>query len=159
MKYLEKTMSERYPLTIYYDGSCSLCNNEMQSVRLHDSQQRLLLLDCSTAEFDDAPFLPEGITRSQMMERLHCRDNCGKWFKGVDAFELIYQSIGMPAVAALWGGKFTRPLMERVYPWVARHRRLMSLSGLPLLFKWWGKRAALRANEKSRRCHDGQCSI
>ncbi len=152
-------MAERYPLTVYFDASCALCDSEMQNIKIHDTAQRLCLVDCSAADFDERPLQALGVTRAAMMERLHVRDNRGEWVIGVAAFELIYRSTGMTALAGIWGGHLTRPLVERVYPWVARHRHAISFTGIPLLFKLWGMVAARRAYKRSRRCHDGQCSL
>ena len=78
-----------YPLTVYFDASCSLCNSEMQALKIHDTKQRLCLIDCSAADFDDAPFRSEGITREAMMACLHVQNSQGTWIKGVSAFELL----------------------------------------------------------------------
>lgn len=152
-------MNEQYPLTVYFDASCSLCNSEMQAIGIHDAKQQLILIDCSAASFDDIPFRAEGITRDAMMTCLHVRDSRGAWIKGVAAFELLYRTVGMRALASLWGGRFTRPLMERAYPWVARHRQFLSWTGMPILFKLLGKCEARRADKRSRRCSEGRCAI
>lgn len=152
-------MDEQYPLTVYYDASCRLCNSEMQNIKIHDSGEHLILVDCSGSGFDDTPYRPDGVTRKAMMECLHVRTSDGEWIKGVAAFELLYRTTGMLTIARLWGGRFTRPLAERIYPWVARHRRLVSWTGLPILFTLWGKCQARRAYRRSRQCHDGECSL
>lgn len=152
-------MNEQYPLTVYFDASCGLCNSEMQAIKIHDDQKRLILDDCSESSFDDSPFRGQGITREAMMACLHVRDARGDWVKGVAAFELLYRSVGMTGFARLWGGRYTRPLMERVYPWVARHRRLLSWTGMSALFNLLGKCKAKRAYRQSRRCSEGQCSL
>lgn len=152
-------MNEQYPLTVYFDASCGLCNSEMQAIRIHDSKQQLILVDCSSADFDGTPFRAEGVTREAMMACLHVRDSGGVWIKGVAAFELLYRTVGMTALAKLWGGRLTRPLMERAYPWVARHRQLLSWTGMPVLFKLLGKCEARRAHKRSRRCSEGRCTI
>ena len=152
-------MHEQYLLTVYFDASCGLCNSEMQTIKLHDTAQRLMLVDCSAASFDDTPYRVDGVTREAMMECLHVRDNQGTWIKGVSAFELLYRTVGMTALAILWGGRFTRPLAKRVYPWIARHRQVVSWTGLSIMFELWGKCAARRAYKRSRQCSEGQCSI
>jgi predicted DCC family thiol-disulfide oxidoreductase YuxK len=156
---MEAVMNEQYPLTVYFDGSCGLCSSEMQAIQAHDSERRLILVDCSAADFDDSAFRAEGISRVDMMARLHVRNGLGAWIKGVAAFELLYRTVGMSAFASLWGGKFTRPAMERIYPWVARHRQLLSWTGMPVLFKLLGKCQARRTFKRSRRCSEGRCSI
>lgn len=152
-------MNEQYPLTVFFDASCGLCKNEMQAIKIHDSGQRLSLVDCSANNFDDTPYRADGVTREAMMACLHVLNSHGKWIKGVSAFELIYRTVGMPVMANLWGGRFTRPLAERAYPWIARHRGLFSWTGIPMLFKLWGNCEARRAFKRSRRCSKGQCSI
>ena len=123
-------MNEQYPLTVYFDASCGLCHNEMQNIKIHDSEQHLIMVDCSAEGFDDMPYRADGVTREAMMDCLHVRNSQGAWIKGISAFELLYRTVGMPAMANFWGGRFTRPLMERTYPWIARHRQLISKFGL-----------------------------
>ena len=152
-------MNAQYPLTVYYDASCSLCSAEIDNIRIHDKAQHIQTVDCSAADFDDSPFHADGITREAMMECLHVRDNQGVWIKGVSSFELLYRTVGMTSSANLWGSKYTRPLTEKIYPWVARHRMAISWTGLPLIFKLWGKCAARQAHKRSRSCNNGQCSV
>lgn len=152
-------MKDHYPLTVYFDASCGLCNSEMQAIKTHDSAQRLNLVDCSHASFDDAPYRADCVTREDMMKCLHVRDSHGEWIKGVSAFELLYRTVDLSTIANLWGSRFTRPLAERIYPWIARHRQVMSWMGLPILFKLWSKCAARRSYKRGRRCNEGQCKI
>jgi predicted DCC family thiol-disulfide oxidoreductase YuxK len=152
-------MNPAYPLTIYFDASCALCNSEMQNIKLHDTGNALLLIDCSAPDFDDRPFHAEGITRDTMMNCLHAQDANGQWIKGVAAFEVIYRSVGMASIATLWGHPLTRPLAERAYPWVVKHRHALSALGLHKLFNLWSKRAARQANQRSQMCREGRCTI
>jgi predicted DCC family thiol-disulfide oxidoreductase YuxK len=147
------------PLTIYFDASCALCNSEMQNIKLYDTRNSLLLIDCSASDFDDSPFHAEGINRDIMMNCLHAQDANGQWIKGVAAFEVIYRTVGLAAIAGLWGHPLTRPLAERAYPWVVKHRHFLSALGLHKLFNMWGKRAARRANQRSQTCSEGNCKI
>jgi predicted DCC family thiol-disulfide oxidoreductase YuxK len=156
---MEVIMNQQYPLTIYFDASCKLCNNEIQTVKLHDKESSLILIDCSATDFDDMPFQTQGITREAMMECLHVHDSQGTWFKGVESFELIYRTVGLNAIANFWGGKYTRPLAEIMYPFIARHRHIISKSGTYLIFTAWAKWEAYRAFKRSRKCHEGKCSI
>ena len=151
-------MNEQYPLTVYFDASCGLCNSEMTAIKIHDAAQRLQLVDCSADSFDDALFAADGVTRAAMMQCLHVRNPQGEWIKGVNAFELIYRSVDMTVVALFWGGRFTRPLMQRVYPWIARHRHALSRTGLHIVFEIWGTLAARRSFQRSQQCNAGQCS-
>lgn len=152
-------MAERFPITIFYDASCELCRAEIEVLKSHDVENCFDLVDCSPADFDDSSYRNEGITREAMMNYLHARDGSGEWFVGVDAFELLYRTVGLSAIASLWGGRLARPVSMRIYPWIARHRQLISMSGLPLLFRLWSRCAAQRSHHQSRRCANGKCTI
>lgn len=151
-------MNSRLPLTIYFDASCRLCNSKIQSIKNHDIKEHLILVDCSASDFDDTPFRADGVTREAMMGSLHVRDSQGAWIKGVASFELIYRTIGLRAIANLWGGRYTRPLAEHAYSWIARHHRALSRTGLHPIYVAWGKWAARRAYQHSRKCNQDQCS-
>jgi predicted DCC family thiol-disulfide oxidoreductase YuxK len=152
-------MNAVYPLTIYFDASCGLCNSEMQNIKIHDHNNQLVLIDCSVKDFDDSPFHGEGITKNLMMNRLHAQDANGDWLVGVEAFEVIYRTVGMASIAKLWGGRFTKPLAVKLYPWVVKHRYTLSKIGLPELFGLWSRHTARKAEKRSRLCSEGRCSI
>ena len=130
----------------------------IQNIILHDRHAQLILVDCSAKDFDDSEFSAANITRANMMQALHVQDAQGEWIVGVPAFELIYRSIGLTAIANFWGGKYTGAFASKIYPWVARHRQLISLTGAQFFFTLWGKLEARRAQKRSRLCHDNQCS-
>jgi predicted DCC family thiol-disulfide oxidoreductase YuxK len=131
----------------------------MQNIKAHDADNKLVLIDCSAPEFDESPFKKEGIDRALMMNRLHAQDSNGTWLVGVEAFEVIYKTVGMVVIAKLWGGALTKPLAERLYPWVVRHRYILSIIGLPALFELLSKQAARKAEKHSRACAEGRCEI
>ncbi len=118
------------PLTVYYDKSCPMCAEEMRVLEELDWRGRLRLVDCSAPEFDEAEAAKEGVTRAAMMTRLHARDPEGRWLTGLDAFEAVYASAGLAGAARFWGDPRLRPLLERIYPLVARHRQALSRLGL-----------------------------
>jgi predicted DCC family thiol-disulfide oxidoreductase YuxK len=159
MKALERKMNIHYPLTIYYDASCRLCNSEIQNIKLHDTNNQLILIDCSASDFDTSVCTENNISLVDMMNRLHAQDVEGQWLIGVTAFEVIYRTVGMYSIATLWGHPLTRPITERLYPWVAKHRYTLSKIGLPQLFGLWSKHAAKQAEQRSRLCSEGRCSV
>jgi predicted DCC family thiol-disulfide oxidoreductase YuxK len=134
---MRETRSDRlpaFPLTIYYDASCPLCASEMQTLKARDTQGRLVLADCSAAAFDPQPCAREGVTREQMLERIHARDAAGRWFRGVDVFEVVYEVAGFTRLARLLGSRRLRPLLDRIYPWIAANRYRLSRLGLFRVF-------------------------
>ncbi|HEY6966517.1 MAG TPA: DUF393 domain-containing protein [Burkholderiales bacterium] len=118
------------PLTVYYDKSCPLCATEMHVIEELDWRGRLKLVDCSAPDFEDGGAAREGITREAMMTRLHARDPEGRWLTGLDAFEAVYASAGLARAARFWGDRRLRPLLDRIYPVMARYRQPLSRLGL-----------------------------
>lgn len=120
----------QYPLTVFYDASCPLCAVEMHALKARDRDGRLELVDCSAPEFD-ARVLGLPVTRDALMERIHARDGDGRWLTGVDVFEAVYAAAGLGSLARLWGSRYLRPLLARLYPWVARNRQQLSRLCVP----------------------------
>jgi predicted DCC family thiol-disulfide oxidoreductase YuxK len=126
----------RYPLTVFYDASCPICASEMHSLRQRDAHRRLELVDCSAAAFSDEGLRAEGITREKLMMLIHARDAYGRWLVGPDCFAAVYAAVGLEAAARVWGSARLRPLLSRLYPWIAGHRQLLSRVGLHRVVAW-----------------------
>jgi predicted DCC family thiol-disulfide oxidoreductase YuxK len=130
------------PLTVYYDKSCPLCATEMGVIEGLDWRGRLHLVDCSAPGFDDRTLAPEGVTRRDLMTRLHARDPEGKWLVGLDAFEAVYGAAGLNGLARFWGSQRLRPVLDRIYPVMARYRQPLSRLGLHRLVNVFMRAAA-----------------
>jgi predicted DCC family thiol-disulfide oxidoreductase YuxK len=130
-------MSEpvRYPLTIFYDNSCPMCASEMHALKARAGAGQLDLVDCSAPEFDAEGLRGEGIRRSDLMGLIHARDARGRWFVGVDVFKIAYAAAGFDAMARFWGSRRLGPWLRRIYPWVARHRQVLSRVGFNRLVR------------------------
>lgn len=148
-------MRSDLPLTVYFDASCPMCHSEILNIKAHDAKDHLRLVNCSDPGFDDTAFWEEDVTLEDMMTRLHVRDRQGAWIKGAAAMELIYRAAGMQRMARLWAPD--KPL-GRLYPWIARHRQALSITGMSLLFALWTRCAAWRAYRQTRKCGAGKCS-
>ena len=135
----------RFPLTIYYDAACPLCANEMHALKAADDAGKLVLVDCSQPGFDDRPFTGEGVTREAMARLIHARDANGRWLVGVEVFEAAYDAAGFAALARLWEHRWLRPWWDRLYPWVARHRQMLSRLGVQHLFRAFAQYASHRS--------------
>jgi predicted DCC family thiol-disulfide oxidoreductase YuxK len=124
-------MTIAYPLTVYYDATCPLCRAEIETLKARDAHDVLRLVDCSQQDFHGA----DGITADAMMSRIHARDATGRWLRGMDVFAAIYAVAGLRFLARLYASATLRPLFDRLYPWIADHRQLLSRCGLPKLFR------------------------
>lgn len=140
----------RFPLTIFYDASCPMCATEMHALKSRDADGRLILMDCSAPEFDESVLGGLPIRRSDLMTLIHARDAHGRWFVGIDVFEIAYRAAGLETLAGFWGNRRLRPLLSRVYPWIARHRQALSRLGFDRLVR--------RVLPVPCRSHDGACA-
>gem|GEM_PF-222777 len=157
--YLARTRA--WPLRIYYDARCPLCERELGALARHDVHGRLLLVDCSGLDFADADAARAGLAADLLMRRIHACDADGRWLAGIDVFEAAYRAIGLASIARAWAHPLLRPLWDRLYPWIADHRMGLSRLGLDRPFGWLvgqlSRRAAARANAAQARCALGAC--
>ena len=119
----------RYPLTVFYDASCPMCAKEMLALRERDRGARLELVDCSVREFDETVLAGTGITRADLMTRIHVRDAHGRWLVALDAIEAAYRAAGLEQAARFWGARGLRPVLDPLYRWIARRRQALSRLG------------------------------
>lgn len=131
-----------YPMTIYYDASCLLCNTEINNLKQRSTDGRLAFVDISAPGFSSP--LP-GVTLAQMMALIHARKADGSVIRGVEVFRLAYGAVGIGWVAGALGVPVIGALAERVYPWIARHRQRFPR----FLVRWLFDRPVRRAAEKS----------
>lgn len=146
------------PLQVYYDASCRLCATEMHELKSFDMDDRITLVDCSSATFDDRPFRADGVTRAAMLQALHARDAHGRWHRGVEAMSVLYGTLGFHAVARAWVHPWLRPTTTRLYRLLVRHRYLLSALGLHRLAPTLLRTAARRAAGRPR-CGEVSCNV
>lgn len=148
-----------YPLTIYYDASCPLCTREVTVLKRYDHADLLRLIDCSPEKFAAV----EGHSREAMMQLIHARDAAGRWLIGAPVFAAAYRASGFASIASLWGSARLQPLWAVVYPWIARHRMLLSRLGATGALTWalhrLHQRAARKAAAQSQLCKGGACDL
>src|SRR3546814_15915771 len=69
------------------DWSSDVCSSDLAS---HDREQRLRLLDASAPQFQDQHTAEAGLDAAALMRLIHARDAQGRWYRGVEVFELAY---------------------------------------------------------------------
>ncbi len=146
-------------LTIYYDASCPLCATEMRALQGHAGKSRLLLVDCSAADFHGPVITLAGFSRLELMGCIHARDGDGVWLRGVDVFERAYRIAGLETIARACRNRWLRPLLDRAYPWIARHRMVLSRFHLDAAFAWLIRLLARRARRRSQACQVDVCNV
>jgi predicted DCC family thiol-disulfide oxidoreductase YuxK len=124
-----------FPLTIFYDASCPMCATEMHVLKSRDTGNCLDLVDCSAPGFDESVLAGLPIRRKDLMTLIHARDAHGRWYVGIDVFEIAYRAAGLEMLAGVWGSRRLRPLLHRIYPWIARNRQILSHLGFNRLVR------------------------
>lgn len=150
-----------YPLTLYYDGLCAICNLEMDNLKARNQGGLLRFVDISPPFFDPAPL---GVSLQALNERIHARRADGAMVVGVEVFRLAYSAVGLGGWFAPTAWPGVRPIADAAYAMFARNRYGVSRASMPLL-EWlrrvrsarraaaW-ERAAQRATQAASQCHN-----
>jgi len=83
-------MSEQLRTTMFYDGGCPLCRQEVAHYRRIDREHRIRWVDI-TCDPDELDAL--GIPLQQAMARLHVRDASGSVLTGAWAFAAVWDEL------------------------------------------------------------------
>ena len=78
--------SELSKSTVYFDGSCPLCQAEIGYYRRKDQGGAFCFVDIS----ETGAVTPEGVTRQRAMERFHVRTRNGRVLSGAAAFVEVW---------------------------------------------------------------------
>ncbi len=128
-------------LTIFYDGNCPLCSAEMRSLKRHDQQNKIQLVDLHSDVF--AQQYPE-INVDAAMRILHANYN-GQVLRGLQVTHRAWTLIGK----GFWVAPLNWPVVKTISHWiyllVARFRHPLS----SILAK--------ALNIKATNCHAKQC--
>jgi predicted DCC family thiol-disulfide oxidoreductase YuxK len=146
------------PLTVYYDHSCLLCRSEIENLSVRVSEEQLKMVDCSGADFDSS-FLP--FDQKTLMNSIHALDAKGEWLIATDVFVVCYRAAQLQKIAKFFA--FSKPLLEKLYPFIAKHRGVFSFFGVHKVFNFLTNRYLLRqaklTNAASQACRNDECKV
>lgn len=144
------------PVTVYYDHSCLMCRSEIENIAVRAVPGELNWIDCSVKNFD-TQHLP--FNQTKLMNSIHAVDTKGEWLVATDVFIVCYRSAQMNKIANLFA--FAKPVLNRVYPLIAKHRSVLSSVGIHKIFNFFTnrylKRKAKLAVLASQSCRDNAC--
>ncbi len=101
----------RFPLRVFYDGSCIVCATEIEHYLKKDHDDKLVAVDISSPDFNPAPYQ---ISLVDFMHQLHAIDQDGLVFKGVDSFCAIWQAFPSSTIYGLMGRIIQLPAVNRL---------------------------------------------
>jgi len=142
-----------YPLTVYYDASCPLCNGEMTNLMLRNTEGMLAFVDASPAGFV-SPIA--GTTQHDLMNVIHAVRADGSVARGVEVFRLAYAAVGLGWVTAPTRLLGLRQLADALYPWVVKNRYRFPRRLVALMFEGPTRRAAEQAAMRAH-CNADTC--
>ena len=114
--------------TIFYDADCPLCQREMARTRAANRSGSLALLPVQGNE----PLLKaHNISRDAALTLIHALHADGTVLRGMPALRLMYRECEGRRLHRIWNWPLLRPLADRFYPLLARHRYRLSRWLLP----------------------------
>lgn len=122
------------PLSVWYDGDCPVCRQEVALYRRIDRNDRVIWIDI-TALADSQ--LPSGKSRDDLLGRFHAREADGDWQVGVDAFAAIWRKLpGFRWFAFLFRLPLIRQVAQVAYlgflKWQRSHRARRDQAARPV---------------------------
>lgn len=105
-------MDIHYPLTIYFDASCRLCNSEMQNIKVHDTKNQLVLVDCSSPDFVDTACKTNNISQASIA-KLWGNPLTRRMYPWVVMHRYTLSKIGLPELFGLLSKHTARKAEKR----------------------------------------------
>lgn len=139
-----------FPLMLLYDGACPLCKLEIDNLKARNEAGLLRFADISAPDFDPTPY---GVPLDEMMAQIHAISSDGTLVRGMEVFRLAYSAVGLGWITRPTGWPVLKPLFDKAYRQLARHRYRVSGRFAWLMFGI----AARRAERRSRACREGSC--
>jgi len=108
-------------LTLLFDGSCVLCNKEVQHYLKLDTENLIVPVDISKSEFDASVY---GLKFSDVDLHMHAIDNQGRIYIGVNSFIAIWRRIPKyQFLIPIFENRYLRPMIDIGYDVFAKHIR------------------------------------
>jgi predicted DCC family thiol-disulfide oxidoreductase YuxK len=108
-----------YPLTVFFDGACPICNREIALMKRLDRRQQLEFCDFSDREYDAAS---SGFATADLATVIHARWSDGSVITGLEVFRAMWEAVGLRFLARLSRLSVVEPLVLKAYAWFARNR-------------------------------------
>ena len=108
-----------YPLTVFFDGACPICDREIALMKRLDRRRRLEFCDFSAQEYDAAS---SGFAAADLATVIHARWADGSVTTGVEVFRAMWEAVGLGFLARFSRLSLVEPLVLKAYAWFARNR-------------------------------------
>lgn len=130
-------------ITVFYDGSCPLCNWEITHLKRKDKQNNIVFENIQDDSFESN--YPE-LNKQTLDALLHVKTSTGEWVTGLDATYLLWSTVGLGKWFSPLKWQWLHPITKPSYLLFAKYRH--RLTGI--LFK--------RKQTKPLSCNKGTCN-
>ena len=110
-------------LTLFYDGSCPLCQAEILFLSRRNQAGLLDFVDVHSAQFDSESI---GISCAQALAAMYAQYDNGTLIQGAAVFPEAYRRANLPFLAWMFSRKSLQPALQVGYRFFAKHRHAIS---------------------------------
>jgi predicted DCC family thiol-disulfide oxidoreductase YuxK len=116
-------MSQLEKLTLFYDGTCPLCQAEILFLSRRSQAGQLDFVDIHSAYFDPEKI---GVSCDQALAAMYGQFADGTLIQGVSVFPEAYRRAGLPYLAWIFSRKSLQPILQVAYRFFAKNRHAIS---------------------------------
>ena len=109
----------QYPLTVFFDGACPICDREIALMKRLDRRRQLEFCDFSAQEYNAVSI---GFTAADLATVIHARWADGRVITGIEVFRAMWEAVGLRFLAKLSRLSVVEPLVLKAHAWFARNR-------------------------------------
>jgi predicted DCC family thiol-disulfide oxidoreductase YuxK len=116
-------MSQLEKLTLFYDGTCPLCQAEILFLSRRSQAAQLDFVDIHSAYFDPEKI---GVSCDQALAAMYGQFADGTLIQGVSVFPEAYRRAGLPYLAWIFSRKSLQPILQVAYRFFAKNRHAIA---------------------------------
>ena len=110
-------------LTLFYDGTCPLCQAEILFLSRRNQAGLLDFVDINSERFDSAKI---GISCDQALAAMYGQYDNGVLIQGVTVFPEAYRRADLPFLAWIFSRESLQPILQGSYRFFAKNRHAIS---------------------------------
>ena len=110
-------------LTLFYDGTCPLCQAEILFLSRRNQAGLLDFVDINSERFDPAKI---GISCDQALAAMYGQYDNGVLIQGVTVFSEAYRRANLPFLAWVFSRKSLQAILQAAYRFFAKNRHAIS---------------------------------
>ncbi|QWD87411.1 DUF393 domain-containing protein [Polynucleobacter paludilacus] len=119
-------------LTLFYDGTCPLCQAEILFLSKRNQAGLLSFVDINSRQYDPSQV---GVSCDIALASMYAQYESGKLINGVEVFLQAYKRANLPVLVWLFSRPYLRPIFNGSYQLFARFRHPISRTIGPMALR------------------------